>query len=393
MTTNYSYFFQVELLHKYFANGVCNDFSIAPSLQTQAVLNGNRMLAKQYSNKLYVALQVDDANKAFITPANNIQLTFFLRLNNPVFFNYTNLPFTYQPGKIYYFTNRNTNIGNGKNFLSLPAPFNNTKAYHPGDIAADGSGVIFECISSCTGIAPTVANSANWMKVDNNQYVTEADALQWLPSFSTYTFTTVQTNAVIDAFGYNVASSNYTNHVLSKTIPFGQSVKSFKLDLSVLSPGKYKLTVNGVNQMIYINDELSVRQAFAVIEIFNDNNLSANYRLLNGTTLKAPVYSIDFLNRATIWKYILNNTSKGNISVTPADFSFPGAAANTIVSKTPIPLSEAPLHVSLSLSTINNVPVTPAVAVPDVACASPQKLTNHSIGTDKYACSEIFLNF
>src|SRR5215469_18355649 len=118
MDINYSYFFTVELLHKYFADGTCGDFTVTPSILTQAVLNGNKMLAKQYGSKLFVAIQTDSTGRAFITPSSDLQLTFFLQLNNPLFFNYTNLPFTYTPGKVYYFTNRNNNPGSNKNFMS-----------------------------------------------------------------------------------------------------------------------------------------------------------------------------------------------------------------------------------------------------------------------------------
>jgi hypothetical protein len=139
-----------------------------------------------------------------------------------------------------------------------------------------------------------------------------------------------------------------------------------------------------------------------VIEIFNDSNLPAAYKLLTGTTLNSPLYSINFLNRATIWKYILNNGSKGNITVNPPDnppnsppdqpdFNFPGPAANVIVSGSPIPLSEAALNISLALTTINNKPVN--VNINDVACASPGMLTSFIKGSDNYACSEIFLNY
>jgi hypothetical protein len=150
--------------------------------------------------------------------------------------------------------------------------------------------------------------------------------------------------------------------------------------------------VNGTEQWIYINDELGAKPVFAVIDIFNDSNLDTAYALLNGSALKSPLYSIHFLNRATIWKYVLNSTSKGQITLTPSDFSFPTTDASVIVSESPIPLSEKPLDISLKLSTVNNVSITP-LTINDVACASPQKLTSFVSGTDKYACSEIFLNY
>lgn len=389
-TINYSYFFRVELLHQYFANGLCNDFAITPSGFTQSILRGNKLLFKQYGNKLFTGVEVSDANVPVIVPANSLQLTFFLTLNNPLFCNYTNMPFTAPAGKVYYFTNRNVNTGNEKTFLSLPVPYDDAQAYHPGDIVTDDSGTTFRCISSCTGVAPTIANIDNWMMIGANHYVSEADALQWIPSVSTYNFTTPQPGAAIEVLGYHLTDKTYTSNVLSANIPFAQSSKSFTLNLSALPPGKYKLSVNGNEQWIYINDELAVKPVFAVIDIFNDAGLDAAYALLNGNVLQSPLYSIHFLNRATIWKYVLNRTSKGQITI--SDFDFPETDASVIVSHSPIPLSEKPLVVSLKLGTVNNIPVTP-LTMNDVACPSPHKLTQHTNGPDTYACSEIFLNY
>jgi hypothetical protein len=388
---NYEYFFQLEVLHRYFTDSICDDFIITPSAQTQSVLNGNKMLAKQYGNRLFVGVQVDDKGKAFMTLSPDLQLVFFLRLNNPLFFNYTNLSSTYPAGKVYYFTNRYNNTANAKNFISHAAFYNDSKTYHPGNISVDNTGIVYECIKSCIGVVPSNANAANWMAIDNNQYVSEADALQWMPSVSTYTFKSPQNSAVISVNAYDITNKKFTKNVLSKTIPFAQSTSSFRLDLSSLSTGKYQLTVNGVAQWIYINNELTMQPAFAIVEIFNDTNLAAAYRLLSGTTLKSPVYTINFLNRATIWKYILKSTSKGIITTT-SGFGFPTTNESTIVSQSPIPLSEAPLDISLKVSVVDNNSVTP-FTVSDVACPSPQRLTNFINGTDKYACSEIFLNY
>src|SRR5215469_2011959 len=143
---NYEYFFQLEILHKYFTDTICDDFIITPSAQTLSVLAGNKMLAKQYGNRLFAGIQVDDAGNAFMVPSSDLQLVFFLRLNNPQFFNYTNLPFTYPAGKVYYFTNRNNTTANSKNFLSQAAVYNNSLTYHPGDIVADNAGTVYENI-------------------------------------------------------------------------------------------------------------------------------------------------------------------------------------------------------------------------------------------------------
>ncbi|MFT4156089.1 hypothetical protein [Parafilimonas sp.] len=386
---NYSYFFRVELLHKYFADTLCNDFMIMPSAETQAAIKGNKMLAKQYGNTLYTALQTNDDATPFAIPSEKLQLTFFMQLNSGLFYNYTNLPSVFQPGKLYYFTNRNNNVANSKNFISQSVLYDNNRDYVPGDIAT-GSGTVYQCIKSCKNITPSDANNTNWMKIDNNQYVSEQDTVQWMPSISTYTFDALQPNATVDAWAFNLADNAFSKNVISESISFNDPAKQFKLDLSSLAPGKYKLKINGDEQFIYINDELSAKPVFGVIEIFNDSSVPAQYQLLNGDVLNSPVYTVNFLNRATIWKYILKDTSKGTISVTPAVYSFPATASDVIISQSPIPLNEAPLSVSLALTVVNNDTVN--VTVPDIACPSPSRLTSFTNGADKYACSEIFLN-
>jgi hypothetical protein len=265
-----------------------------------------------------------------------------------------------------------------------------------------------------------LANSANWMQVDTDvtmnryRYTSESDALQWTPSVSTYIFNSSQTNAVIDVWGFDTGSGSFTNHIIiARTISFSQVTNSFTLDLSVLSPGKYSLTINGESQWIYINDELNAKQVFAVVDIFNDSTLTESYKLLGDSVLSpldepsvlSPLYTISFLNRATIWKYILKSGSLGIITLVtpgsvpnsppdePPDPDFPAAPANTIISNAPIPLSETPLKLGLALSTIDNKTKSPKLDIFNIACASPDKLATIPKGTDTFACSEIFLNY
>jgi len=381
----YGILFTVELLHKYFADGFCDDFAISPSQQTQKVLSGNKMQAKQYDNTLYVGLpSMLNVNKPADALPQNLQLTFFMQLNNPLFFNYTNLPFKWPAGKLYYFTNRNNNKANNKKFLSQVIGYDNTKGYTPGDIAADGAGLVFQSIKSGTGVAPAVANADNWAAIDKNQYVNEQDALQWMPSVSTYTFGAPQTAVTIDAWGYNIATKNYTASVLSLKKGFLTPVNSFTLDLSTLQPGKYKLSINGIENWIYINDELSGKQVFAVIDIFNDTSIDAAYQFVLGTgEFASPAYSIHFLNRYTIWKYVLASGAAGTVTDPSGKYSFAPPTGGKVLSLKPIPLSEQALKFSLAINASSFSPI---------ACASPQRLVQFKTVTDTYSCSEIYLN-
>lgn len=386
VSTGYGAFFKVELLHRFFSDFSCPDFFITPSLQTAGVLSGHHIIAKQYGHQLYAGMQLDANGKPLSVPDENLQLTFFLQLKNPLFFNYTNIPLQGPPGKVYYFTNRNDTVANGKNFLSADIPdYLNTKTYGVGDLARHPvSGIVHQAIRSSGQAAPfNLSEPTHWAAVDGARYMSERDALQWLPSLSTYTFTDPQPAAAIEVLGYNPAARNHSLTVLSKTISFAQAAPSFPLDLSGLSAGKYILRVNGREQSIYLNDELGRTKAFAVVDIFNDGTLPAAYSLPNGTDpLLPPTYTVYFLNRSTMWKYIIASGASGEISDGAGVYQFTAPAA-TVFSRSPIPLSESALNIKLKIG------VGEAVRV---ACASPERFTGFTREDDRYYCSEIFLN-
>jgi hypothetical protein len=384
--TKYGILFTLELLHKFYTDQSCNDFVIKPSTQTAQILNGHKIVVKQYENQLYAGLQIDSTGKPFSVIENGMQLTFFLQLNNPLFFNYTNLPFSFPSGKIYYFTNRNDNAANGKNFLSNKiAQYSSAATYLPGFLAVNGAGTVFEAIRSSNAGSPfDLSHADHWMPLDKNMYMSESDALQWLPAVSIYNFSAPQSAANITVSGFNPATNDYTNIVLNKTIPFANPSSSFQLDLSALNAGKYKLTINGADTFIYLNDELNATSTFAVIDIFNETTLPASNKMLdNSNNLLSPLYTVYFLNRATIWKYVLASGTNGSVNDNANVFHFANNAS-TIFSVAPIPLNEKAKNFKL---TVNAQDFSP------IASATPERLVNHVQSGDTYYCSEIFLNF
>ncbi|HZY36302.1 MAG TPA: hypothetical protein VFE53_06615 [Mucilaginibacter sp.] len=381
---NFDGLFSIELLHKYFTDQLFRYFSIAPTAKTLAVLNGRRVLIKNYYNKLYAAVQ-SNAGKPFIAIEEGLQMTFFLSLNDPVFFNYTNLSGAFAPSEIFYFTNRNNNETNGKSFLSAPiAAYNSATSYAPGDLAANGANVVYRAISSNnSGNQHPLTDTNYWVAIDNNAYASGSDVLQYFPSVSTYTFSSPQAVVAISVLGYNSGTGDYSLPVLANTINFTKPVASFDLDLSALAPGKYSLSINGAQQWIYVNNEISITKPFAVIDIFNQA-APASCNLLSGAgTLLSPLYSLYFLNRATLWRYVLPTGETGGISDNASTYTF-ATLSNNITSTTPIPLSDALLNFKL---TINGNPISP------IPCADAQRLTSLTQGGDTYACSEIYLNY
>ena len=269
---------------------------------------------------------------------------------------------------------------------SAIASYNNSSSYAPGDLAMDGTGMVFSAIrSNNPGNLHNLSDSGYWTAVDKYAYASASDILQWLPSISTYRFTTLQSAAVVSVLGYNHAADDYTLPALSQTFPFANPVLSFPLDLSALGAGKYSLTVNGVQQWIYINDELIADKPFAVIDMYNEAT-PASCNLVDGLghlLTPSPAYSIYFLNRATVWRYILASGATGSINDIASVYHF-ASLPGSITSSTPIPLTNQALNFKL---TVNSNDYTP------IPCADPQRLSKFFQSGETFPCSEIFLNY
>ncbi len=393
---SYDILFSVELLHKYSTDGACHDFTVIPSLQTQQMLNNYRMVVKQRDNILYAYTNVDPLQTAFktpfIVPAEGLQLTFFLLLNNPLFLNYTSIPAANNNGNIYYFTNRNrNNSGGSKNFLTSPLPkYITGGTYTYEDLVVGSANAAFQSLSGSNSAG---LNTASWRKLSLDRFLSVGDLLSWIPTVSLFPFPPgMSATPTVDVavLGYD-GTGNYTLPILTATINNPGSLPAFPLDLSVLESGKYGLSINGtvLEKPIYLNNELSNKRVFGVIDIFMESTLAPGYILLDQTPatinkLLAPKYSICFLNRATYWKYIFTSTNSSAAIAESTNtylFAQPSTPTSptTILSKSPIPLSERPLQLSLN-----------GQDKPRPPCASADRLA--IIKPDPVYYSEIFLN-
>ncbi|MDQ2751976.1 MAG: hypothetical protein M3R72_03040, partial [Bacteroidota bacterium] len=101
------------------------------------------------------------------------------------------------------------------------------------------------------------------------------------------------------------------------------------------------------------------------------------------TALLSPLYSLLFLNRATIWKYSFKSAA-ATVSDNSGVYHFSAPAPHTVVSLSPIPISEIPLNLKLNVGALEYTPI---------ACASPQRLVKIASGTEVFNCSEIFINY
>lgn len=340
---NFIRLFTVEILNKYYSDQVCDDFVITSSARTASVMHGYNLVSKQYGNRLYAGIPADATTgvPAFL-PDEGTQLVFFLRCNNPLFFNFTNSPVGGLNGNLLYFTNNNDNPPvNGKLVLTAPVPaYSGATAYNIGDLVLSG-GTVYEAVQNNTGVALT--DTANWLAVDTDSYVSAADVKH-----------------IHKDPAQQAADPNDLVHFLPDA------------DYSEL---------------------LNATDICAVLNIVNDSTLANGYNLLTGGKVTLPpaqkLFTIYFLNRATKWKYIMLPASTGVIkqtAPTTGTLAFPGGpAANQVTSAYPLRFNDmqpAANAYTFQLTTASGQTVTPLpLASPDI------------IKKDTSLYAEIYLNY
>ncbi|MCX6250206.1 MAG: hypothetical protein NTX61_05580 [Bacteroidetes bacterium] len=392
----YDILFSVELLHQYFRNQLCQDFTLIPSAATRRTLAGHKIIAKQYHNRLITGVELDKSGNLPVVPEEGLNFTFFLKLNNSLFLNYTNLPVPPSNGMIYYFSNRNNNTFGGSYLTEDINPYDSNDFYHPGSLVASPSGDVYQAWRKSDLTNPhSYTDPDYWVRIGNIPCGSENEAVRWLPSIMQYSFPSPQSSVTILVKGYAAGTRMFTEIVLSKTIMFPKPVNSFKLDLTSLPAGKYILKIDGGKEApVYLNDELYGQNVFGVIDLYCESTLPPGYMMLNPSHhLLSPVYKILFPNRFLLWKYVLQHSSGGTLEDTDKVFQFaadPSGTAATIISKTPIPLSEDPVK-TLKLKVDTNE----YTSIPN---ASPDRLSLYPFHRGLYdeeplTCFEINLNY
>lgn len=400
MTTSFKILFMVEVLHEYYSNKKCNDFRFVPSSQTMQLLKRYNALYKNLGNKLIVLIKDDGSGKPFIEPLPGDAFTFYMELMNPGFMTISSLNFPALSGKRFYFTNQHQNkVANNPApddlYLSSPVSnYQNAVSYKPGAFVKQGM-TVYENVKASTGVTPP--NTANWFARSKNQFAQEQDLIQYITSMQTFKLSAPATEVAISVFAFDAAVNDFTKNVLQQTQRFEQNVSSVTVDFSTLPDARYKLTINGVNSMIYLSNEAVYNGYFGVTEIFHRSFADAAFNLLEADgTMKdkkvagTPVwlnYLIRFANRLAYWKYITRNKGVNAVEGT-VDYTFTGNAnpADFFLSQQPIPLQQNAHEFKLDLKKkISTEP--PPAPNPDIHASG--MLTEKD---DDYYCN-IYINY
>ncbi len=332
-----------------------NDFlSVYPDDTTVSTLAGHKMLFKATASGFTVAVQLDPSAteiRPLVPPSPDFRLRFVLRLTDNRFANYTELG----PADtgFYRFGNDSQNQTAGVSFLSTRVPaFSATRRYVAGEVRAQAAGATFDLFLALrdTGPAPApvpadwrrippdtwsaaatyltgaivllsnqlfralvdnpgtdLTNAAEWQPVGvlGNQYATVADTI--LPVSGLFNLDV--SDAALALATVRVFASGVTVAATEQTFATAQGTLSqLQIDLRGFRPGPYRVEILNAAAVVvrevrcFLSPQATTENWFGVIEI---DRGTTDFALFNiDGTLRAPLYVLRFLNRATRWRYI-----------------------------------------------------------------------------------------
>lgn len=392
MNLKYKTLFSIEVLHDYYSDKRCQDFEILPTAATALVLKGQGMLSKTIGNKLMVLLRVDETAKPLIDFGIAGKLSFFMKLRNPRFNNFTNLDYLPSEPKKYYFSNANqSKVGTTLYLSSKIEVYNSVNNYSIGNLAANGSDTVYEAIKPNSSVSPKALTDKNyWMSRGKVQYANPNDLIEVSPYV--YQFPVISnTNFTINVFGLNATTGVFDVQVLdTENLSFSSPQTTIVVRLEKLPKGKYKIDVNGETRYVYVDSDAIYNNVFGIIEIVNYLPASNAFSLFNASGLaKSPVYTINFANRSVIWKYIARSNDVTAVSDSrplPDKLLFTTLPDNQFVSEKPVPISEKPLTtLSIESTALGNIS--------PVANPGTERLGTIEMDGNAYYSAELHLNY
>lgn len=354
MLATYDTLFSIQLMHEYFLNGKCEDIEVVPTEDCKAVSRKMDIQWRKIENQLIGLIKKNDVNEPFINipPDKSFHkyfdrtvFRFYVKLKNPLFFNYTNIDFSYTSGKKFYFNNLANNRENGMLFLTTPIkeyvagatylpgnlvkdPANGSvyeaivktssrkknqlsdvsvwapkgllhlskhlndhsisKTYLPGDLALkQGTDQVFEAVKKhISRNSAELDDTSIWSSRGNGQlqYVTDNDTIEYCSNHYIFKVSAPVTTAEISisGFNYNNASPAMDLPMSEKEVrTFKEPTKQISVNLSVLNAGRYEIKINNEIKTVYFDPSLNAGEILGVIEIFNHLDGTNDYALLD----------------------------------------------------------------------------------------------------------------
>lgn len=262
--------FSISLRHRYYANGVSQDFLIVPTALTQSRMRDYGLLFRQTATGMTVLYEEDPALKgprrAF---QETLRFSFMLQPRNPWLLNYSDLALDLPSGRFYYLNNLNDNVLGGRLLLTRAA---------------------FVSSQDVLSLKPLVFQHRDALPGPDAEL------------------------RITDEFG-KVRVSRQARVVEGYAV--------WTIDLRGCGPGSYRMEINGTEkERFYASDELEGRKFFGLIDVLHGPQVPESYRFTDpeqGNAIEARTYHVEIDNRKTYWKFyvVLKYQLKG---VKPEDW-------------------------------------------------------------------------
>ncbi len=99
--------YQLNVLHDYFSDGRCKNVEVVPSRETARMLQQYGLFFRQVETTYHIVAKNDGNTPLFVEENLQTSLNFHLKINDPYFLNYTDLPLEISSNQVYYFSNLN----------------------------------------------------------------------------------------------------------------------------------------------------------------------------------------------------------------------------------------------------------------------------------------------
>lgn len=332
---------------------------IEPSLEMKAVLNDYRMRMIPTTLGFFIGLEVKQSQNAgtlyepFIALNGKVSMTFLLKPNDELFYNYTNLTLQDAFPARWYFTNQFVEGEKAPDLkvLSALVPTKDTSAsYEMGALIKEGDQMQEAYV--------TLDGNPAFLNVAGDGYVTGRDRFL-LPKRFDYDLGSTVTEAVVFSLIKEGTEVKTIHKAAEKSARFVH-LNFEKQDDEAKTPipdGSYILQVNGrADRKVMLRNSLYDKSGFGAIEIFpfvgkpGFDLLDDNGKLLTrideqGNKHPHPVFELRFTSRKAYWRYRSKEAIDDAVIEKYKDFlQEAGASKMVLVTKVPKAFSHTLSH-------------------------------------------------
>lgn len=246
----------VKIGHAYYADGVCRDLTFQPTMETELNLKNLRILFKETPDGFTLVADAKKSLGLVNSPLLKVEkLSFYIRNNNPRFYNFTDLAFP-AAGGLFYFHNRLENMV-GKQKMKL---------LHSGETFS----------------------------------AAEEEQIRWASRRFEYQWSGKKPAKweVADALGNKLPAD-------AAVLPEGAA--KLRIDLRDRPEGAFSLKAGEKPFLFYTSDKV-LDGYFGILDIYLDK-ASGKYAWIGKDQFINQEYHLQFLNRKTYWKYFLVDQS------------------------------------------------------------------------------------